>query len=178
MVLSVNDHSYLPPEVGRVLAEYLAIVRPIEIFFCEQFKLPGLSDLKGFLWADYRKGIWNGEYFSDTLKLYTSASKDVPALGYRDYRQVATAYMEKHIKYKGSSVQEQNILDLQAGHVSETAGTKYAVSTTDHRIVTRDMLYSFRIASQAWYTLMLSAVEATIDPVDGILHSIRNMLTI
>jgi hypothetical protein len=138
-----------------MLAEYLAIVRPIEIFFCEQFKLYGLEDLKEFLWADYRKGIWNGEYLSDTLKVTTSSSKDIPAFGYRDYRQVATAFMEKHIKYKDNHIQEQNILDLQAGHRSETASTSYAVSTTDHRAVNRDMLYLYRMASKAWYTLML-----------------------
>ena len=147
----------------------MAVVRPIEIFFCSQFKLPGLKDLKEFLWADYRKGIWDGEHLSDTLKLVTSASKDIPELGYRDYRQVATAFMEKHIKHKVDAETESgdNVLDLQAGHSTATATTRYAVGKTDHRIVTRDMLFAFRIASKAWHKLMYSAsLQASI--VSGI----------
>jgi len=42
------------------------------------------------------------------------------------------AYMEKHVKYKGGSVQEQNIFDLWAGYISENAGTKYDVNMIDY----------------------------------------------
>jgi hypothetical protein len=168
-LLKVNDHRYLPSEVARILAEYLAVVRPVEIFFCELFNLSGLADLKEFLWADYSKGIWDGEYLSDTLKLHTSTSKDIPALGYRDYRQVATAFMEQHIKFNSNSEDAitNNVLDLQAGHSSAIATTRYAVSTTDLRTVTRDMLYLYRMASKAWYTLMLSEASS-LDPISGI----------
>ena len=153
------------------MTEYLAIVRPVEIFFCNLFQLPGLNDLKEFLWADYRKGLWNGEYLSDTLKLFTSTSKDLPGLGYRDYRQVSTAFMEKHIKYKVDAEveSEDNILDLQAGHSTATATTRYAVGKTDLRTITRDMLFSFRVASKAWHKLMLGEVSKS-SIINGIIY--------
>ena len=153
------------------MTEYLAIVRPVEIFFCNLFQLPGLKDLKEFLWADYRKGLWNGEYLSDTLKLFTSTSKDLPGLGYRDYRQVSTAFMEKHIKYKVDAEveSEDNILDLQAGHSTATATTRYAVGKTDLRTITRDMLFSFRVASKTWHKLMLGEVPKS-SIVNGIIY--------
>jgi hypothetical protein len=42
-------------------------------------------------------------------------------LGFQEYRQVAMAFMEKHLKYKVDEF-EDSMLDIQAGHTSRTAG--------------------------------------------------------
>ena len=81
------------------MAEYLTIVRPLEIFLSHKFNCKGASDLNEFLWADYRKGRWSGEYLSDLLKSACIEHKMQP-LGFRDYIQVALAFMERHPKYK------------------------------------------------------------------------------
>jgi len=111
----------------------------MEIYLSEIFNTKGKQDLKEFLWADYRKGIWNGAFLSDLLKQYTS-KYGMHGLGFREYRQVATAFMEKHLKYKLNEIglEMDAFLDLQAGHTSRTASTSYAVSFEDHRSVSRE----------------------------------------
>jgi hypothetical protein len=126
----------------------------------EMFNTKGKEDLKEFLWADYRKGIWDGEFLSDLLKQYTS-KYGMHALGFRDYRQVATAFMEKHLKYKLDEIglQMDAFLDLQAGHTSRTASTSYAVSSEDHRSVSREAMHQFYLASIAWHELLQKELE-------------------
>ena len=68
------------------------------MLFSNKFNCKGRNDLCEFLWADYKKGIWTGEYLSDLLKMHTSKN-NMRALGFREYRQIAVAFMEKHLKY-------------------------------------------------------------------------------
>jgi len=141
--------------LGSIVAEYLTLVRPLEVFLSTKFNCKGKDDLKEFLWADYRKGRWNGEFLSDLLKNTTSQHK-MPALGFRDYRQVATAFMEMHLKYKAKNKLGQNaIIDLQAGHSSRTAGADYAVSTEDHGRVSREAMHLYYLESIEWNELLL-----------------------
>ena len=136
-------------------------MRPLEIFLSHKLNCKGTSDLNEFLWADYRKGRWNGEYLSGLLKITTSQHKMQP-LGFRDYRQVAQAFMEKHLKYKVKDIQGLNaILDLQAGHNSRTAGRDYAVSTEDHGKVSREAMHQYYLASSEWHGLLLSSDRET-----------------
>lgn len=136
-------------------------MRPLEIFLSHKFNCKGASDLNEFLWADYRKGRWNGEFLSDLLKITTSQHKMQP-LRFRDYRQVAQAFMEKHLKYKVKDMQGLNaILDLQAGHNSRTAGRDYAVSTEDHGKVSREAMHQYYLASSEWHGLLLSSDRET-----------------
>jgi len=140
-----------------MIAEYLTLVRPLEVFLSTKFNCNGKDDLKEFLWADYRKGRWNGEFLSDLLKNATSQHK-IPALGFRDYRQVAVAFMEMHLKYKAKDKLGQNaIVDLQAGHSSRTAGIDYAVSTEDHGKVSREAMHLYYLESMEWNELLLCA---------------------
>lgn len=136
----------------------------MEIFFCEKFELRGGSDLSEFLWADYKKGQWSGEYLSDILKLKTSES-GMHGLGFRDYRQVAIAFMEEHLKYKvdGTGLDQDAILDVQAGHSSRTAGLAYAIAEGDHRSVSREAMHKFENESKRWYNLLLkkTIIEGT-----------------
>lgn len=130
-------------------------MRPLEIFLSHKFNCKGANDLNEFLWADYRKGRWNGEFLSDLLKITTSQHK-MQALGFRDYRQVAGAFMEKHLKYKTKDIRGLNaILDLQAGHNSRTAAVDYAVSTEDHGKVSREAMHQYYLASKEWHELLL-----------------------
>jgi len=119
------------------------MVRPIEIFFSGLFNCKGGKDLNEFLWADYKKGIWSGEYLSELLKTHTSNNK-MRALGFRDYRQVAVAFMEKHLKHKMDGHGwngGENVFDLQAGHVGRTVETHYAVASRDSRLVSREEMH-------------------------------------
>jgi hypothetical protein len=139
------------------LAEYLTIVRPLEVFLSCKFNCKGGDDLNEFLWADYKKGRWDGEFLSDLLKITTSEHK-MQALGFRDYRQVAVAFMEKHVKYKVKDIQGVNsILDLQGGHSSLTVGRDYAVSTEDHGQISRETMHQYYLASMEWSQLLLSS---------------------
>src|SRR5215510_14298645 len=127
-----------------MLAEYLTLGRPLEIFLSQKFNCKGARDLNEFLWADYKKGRWDGEFISDLLKIATSEHK-MQALGFRDYRQVALAFMEKHLKYKSKDMSLNAILDLQAGHSSRTAAAEYAVSTEDHGNVSREAMHQYHL---------------------------------
>jgi len=71
---------------------------------------------------------------------------------------VATAFMEKHLKYKADELQIiwDAIYDLQAGHSSRTAGIAYAIGTKDHRSVSRDAMHQFYLASKSWHELLSS----------------------
>ena len=96
-----------------MLVEYLSFMRPLEVFYCEKFNFKGAVDLNEFLWADYRKGIWDGEFLSDHLQIYLQEN-GMSALGLREYRQVTIAFMKKHLKYREDDI--YSFLDAQAGH--------------------------------------------------------------
>jgi hypothetical protein len=140
--------------LSELLAEYLTIVRPVEVHLSKKFNCKGADDLNEFLWADYRKGVWDGDVISDQLKIET-ASHGMHSLGLREYRQVATVFMEKHLKYKASVENVNAVLDLQAGHSSRTAET-YAVATEDHADITREAMHQYCLESDEWSELLLS----------------------
>jgi hypothetical protein len=148
---------FMPKRLGTMLAEYLAIVRPLEVFFSEKFQCKGAADLNEFLWADPRKGLWTGDFISDIMKRTTSRH-GMHGLGFREYRQVATAFMEHHLKYKADDREDRNInavFDMQAGHSSRTAGVHYAVATEDHRQVSREAMHQYFLVSRKWQELLL-----------------------
>ena len=164
----------MPKELGMMLAEYLSVVRPLEVFFSNKFNYEGAADLNEFMWADYRKGVWDGEFLSDRLQIYTSGH-GMHGLGFQEYRQVATAFMEKHLKYKLDEF-EDSMLDIQAGHTSRTAGMEYARSTEDHRQVGREVMHKFYLVSNAWQRLLqplsgtsvpMRSVSIPMDETDG-----------
>ena len=147
----------MPKRLGVLLAEYLAIVRPLEVFLSERFNCKGAADLNEFMWADFNKGLWTGDFLSDLLK-QTTSGHGMHGLGFREYRQVATVFMEKHLKYKAADPDDENVnavFDMQAGHSSRTAGASYAVATEDHRQVSRDVIHRYYTVSREWYELLL-----------------------
>jgi len=146
----------MPKRLGIMLAEYLCIVRPLEVFLSEKFKCKGAEDLNEFMWADHKKGVWDGDFLSDLLQSYTS-EHGMRGLGFQEYRQIAIAFMEKHLKYKvdDSDNMLNAFLDIQAGHSSRTAGTDYARSTEDHRQVSREAMHQFFLVSMRWQDLLV-----------------------
>jgi hypothetical protein len=146
----------MPKELGLILAEYLCVIRPLEVFFSEKFGCKGVVDLNEFMWADHRKGVWDGEFLSNLLQTYTS-SHGMHGLGFREYRQVASAFMEKHLKYKEDEgeIAQNAVLDMQAGHSSAMAGAHYARATEDHRQVSRELMHQYYLVSREWGTLLL-----------------------
>lgn len=154
--MSVLMYRFMPKQLGIILAEYLSVVRPLEVFLSEKFKCKGAADLNEFMWADHKKGVWDGEFLSDLLQTYTS-EHGMRGLGFQEYRQVATAFMEKHLKYKvdDSDNNVNAIFDVQAGHSSRTAGMEYARSTEDHRQVGREAMHKFFLVSMQWQDLLL-----------------------
>ena len=153
---SADRDRFLPLDLAALLTEYLAIIRPVEIWFCELYNLKGKDDLKEFLWADYKKGVWDGDDLSDLLKTFTVQNGMRP-LGLQEYRQVAIAFMEKHLGYKvkdGELDEYENIFNLQAGHSSRTTNVHYAVATGDSRLITREGMHYFCLASEAWQQLL------------------------
>jgi hypothetical protein len=149
-----TDFRFLPRELGTMVAEYLCFVRPLEVFFSEKFHFHGAGDMNEFLWADYRKGIWDGDFLSDRLQIYTS-QHGMHGLGLQEYRQVATAFMKKHLKYHGDD--DINLfLDAQAGHSKRIAETEYAISTEDHRQITTEVLHQYFLVSTEWQKLLIN----------------------
>jgi hypothetical protein len=159
---------FLPEQLSVMMAEYLCIVRPLEVFFCEKFQCKGLSDVNEFIWADYRKGIWTGDFISDRLQLATSTHK-MHGLGLQEYRQVATAFMEVHIK-EVNNVQKDStsLLDTQAGHSARTRQMEYARSTEDHRQVGRDTMHEYYLISNKWHELLLSTPPGSRMEIDNV----------
>jgi len=122
--------------------------------------------MKEFLWADYRKGVWDGDDLSNLLK--TSSVRSMRPLGIREYRQVATAFMEQHLRYKVDDGQEEeNIFNLQAGHGGRTTNLRYAVATGDSRIITRSAMHQFFIASGKWSALLRNRSTGVEVPMNG-----------
>jgi len=149
------SHRFLPKELSPLFAQYLVLVRPVESYLCELFDCKGKEDVKEFLCADYKRGLWDGDTLSGLLKKFTASHGMMP-LGFREYRQVATAFMERHIKYNMERPFE-SALDHQAGHSSSTAGAHYAVSSTDHRTLSREALHRYYLVSDSWHELLLKA---------------------
>ena len=146
---------YLEKELSMLVAEYFAIVRPVEIMFCQELGFKGGADLKEFMWADYNKGRWNSNYISDVFTAITTRH-GLSNLGFSEYRHVAIAFMEKHLKHQAKSVLMDSIFDLQAGHSSSIAGSQYAISDKDHSKVSKDALHNYFLASKEWQELLLN----------------------
>ena len=62
-------------------------------------------------------------------------------LGFQEYRQVATIFIEKHLKHCENDA--ESWLDIEAGHSSHTREIEYARSTEDHRQVNREAITKF-----------------------------------
>jgi len=152
-----------------MLVEYLSVVRSLEVFFSEKFNCTGTVDLNEFMWADYKKGVWDPEFLSHRLQIYTS-KHGMHRLGLQEYRHVATAFMKKHLKYQVNEPEGNlnSLLDVQAGHSSRTVGMEYARSMEDHRQVSRELIHKFYLISKEWQRLLLQQTCETISEMRSV----------
>ena len=86
---------------------------------------------------------------SDLLQTYIS-THEMHGLGFREYRQVTTTFMKKHLKYKvDEGLNELNsVIDMQAEHTSTTTDMHYARATKDHRQVSRELMHLYYLISR------------------------------
>jgi hypothetical protein len=146
-----------------MLAEYLCFVRPVEVFFSDKFHHAGAADLNEFLWADYRKGIWDGDRLSARLQEHM-VENGMHGLGLREYRQVATAFMKRHLKYNADT-DINTFLDAQAGHSKRIAETEYAISMEDHRQLSTEAMHQYFLVSTEWQRLLMDQKSQIAKPV-------------
>jgi len=140
---------FLPEEIGDLLVKYLALVRPAEAFIAEQIECDGFENYEKMLFTDYERA-WDGnrlsEIFMREMNEWGPAS-----MGFQEYRQIANLWMKKHLK---EVKVEEDVLDHQAGHNSETAEARYGITSEDMDKLTPDKLVAFFHASQQWHRLL------------------------
>jgi superfamily II DNA helicase RecQ len=140
---------FLPDEVGVLLVKYLALVRPMEAFIAEQIECDGFENYEKMLFTDYNR-IWDGRRLSEIFM--REMNKWGPAsMGFQEYRQLANLWMKKHLK---EVKLEEDVRDHQSGHNSETADTRYGITSEDMDKLTSEKLLQFFYASQQWHRLL------------------------
>lgn len=79
-------------------------------------------------------------------------------LGYREYRQIAVAFMEKHLKYKVDNPfneEGEDMFNLQAGHLGRTVEMNYARGSKDSRVIGREAMHQYYLISVIWHDFLL-----------------------
>ena len=140
---------FLSEEIGDLLVKYLALVRSAEAFIAEQIECDDFENYEKMLFTDYEHA-WDGnrlsEIFMREMNEWGPAS-----MGFQEYRQIANLWMKKHLK---EIKLEEDVLDHQAGHNSETTEARYGITSEDMDKLTPDKLLAFFHASQQWHRLL------------------------
>jgi RecQ family ATP-dependent DNA helicase len=140
---------FLPEEVGDLLVKYLTLVRPAEAFIAEQIECDGFENYEKMLFTDYERA-WDGKRLSEIFMREMNESGPA-SMGFQEYRQIANLWMKKHLK---EIKLEEDVLDHQAGHNSETAEARYGITSEDMDKLTPEKLLGFFHASQQWHRLL------------------------
>src|SRR5436190_12051839 len=77
--------------------------------------------------------------------------RDPPFMGFQEYRQLANLWVKKHLK---EVKLEEDVLDHESGHNSETAAIRYTIKSEDMDKLTAEKLLAFFHASQQWQQLL------------------------
>lgn len=142
---------FLPEEVGDLLIKYLSLVRPMEALISEEIECEGFDNYEKLLFADEERA-WGGERLSDIFMREMNAWGPA-AMGFREYRQLITLFMRKHLKELGWD-EIDDVRDAQAGHGSRMAGMRYGITADDMAGLTPDELLAFYHASREWHRLL------------------------
>jgi hypothetical protein len=134
---------FLPEEVGDLLIKYLILVRPVERFIAEQIECDGFENYEKMLFMDYEHP-WDGKRLSKIF-MWEMNEWDSALMEFREYRQIATLWMRKHLK---KVKLEEDMLDHQTGHNSEMAEARYRITSEDMDKLTLEKLLAFFHASQ------------------------------
>jgi superfamily II DNA helicase RecQ len=140
---------FLPEEIGDLLVKYLTLVRPAESFIAEQIECDGFENYEKMLFTDYERA-WDGKRLSEIFMREMNESGPA-SMGFQEYRQIANLWMKKHLK---EIKLEEDVLDHQSGHNSETAAKRYAITSEDMDSLTPEKLLAFFHASQQWHRLL------------------------
>jgi len=140
---------YLPKEVGDLLVKYLTLVRPMEAFIAEQIECDGFENYEKMLFTDYER-VWDGKRLSEIF-MREMNDHGPASMGFQEYRQIATLWMREHLK---KLKLEADLLDEQAGHNSETAEARYAITSEDMDKLTSEKLLAFFYVSEQWHRLL------------------------
>lgn len=145
---------FLPKEVGDLLVKYLSLIRPTEAFLAERIGCKAYENYEVVLFTDDEK-IWSGQWLSGTFKRQMNQWGPA-ALGFREYRQLITVFMRKHMNERDYNKRRDgdDVRDIQAGHRSHTAVMRYGVGADDMTGVSSDRLWAFFRASQEWHHLL------------------------
>ena len=83
-------------------------------------------------------------------------------LEFKEYRQVTTAFMEKHFKYKVTNMMLSlnAILNRQTNHSSRTVSISYTIASRNHNSMSREGMYQYYLISKEWYELLLGIEES------------------
>ena len=111
-----------------LLMEYLILMRSVEIYLSEKFHCKGVNDLREFIWADYKKRLWDDNFLSDLLKIQIN-KYEIYILEFRKYRQMIMIFMKKYLKYKVTDMMLSLdvILNRQVSHSSRIISISYII---------------------------------------------------
>ena len=143
---------FLDTRTSSLLAVYLIVVRPIEVFFMRRL----LGDERANDHATYlfskMDGRMGGKEVARAFEKVLRTSW-IP-LTSRMYRHVCTAFTRELLRGKSSRAQVWLPYDEQAAHSAETAELRYGRSISDHRNITSHELVAYYAASVSWQKLL------------------------
>ena len=140
---------FLPEDIGDLLVKYLTLVRPAEGFIAEQIECDGFENYEKMLFTDYERA-WDGKRLSEIFMREMNESGPA-SMGFQEYRQIANLWMKKDLK---EIKLEEDVLDHQSGHNSETGAKRYAITSEDMDSLTPEKPLAFFHASQQWHRLL------------------------
>lgn len=143
---------FLDKRISSLLAIYLIVVRPIEVFFMR--RLVGderANDHATYLFSKI-EGRMGGKEVARTFEKVLRRSW-IP-LTSRMYRHVCTAFTRELLRGKSSRTQVWLPYDEQAAHSAETAESRYGRSISDHRNITSHEFVAYYAASVSWQKLL------------------------
>jgi superfamily II DNA/RNA helicase len=158
---------FLPTALTELLLKYLLFVRPVERFFAGMlYDGSDAVSLYGTHLLVSKGRVCNGEFVCNAFKAHSLMEMGIP-LGIADYRHVAIAFIDKHVRRQpdetehsgdgdgnGNGEAQDDIIDIQAGHSSATAAMYYARSNLDHRWLSRNAMQMFYRCSRKWQSML------------------------
>ncbi|PLW39928.1 hypothetical protein PCANC_14252 [Puccinia coronata f. sp. avenae] len=143
---------YLTPQLSVHLHNYLAYIRPVQLFMLQQLgQASVVEQMQKFLFVNSQTGKWDTPHQSNVLrKLFSQFG--VAGLTVAQWRQAAVSISAAH--FNGLLVDPlddadcNNFMDVQRNHTSSVANTHYGFSSGVG--VSRDDETHFQLASEKW----------------------------
>ena len=182
-------HRYLPRELGELVIHYLWLVLPfaqhLEHLLQKQGLIPQAPARQAYLFPPDPNGReWNGNRLREALKKETRLGLHGQALNLQAYRNIAIAISRRFLRpsqaFKqdhepplagdgdplGLGEDDDDILDLQAGHPSHLAGAVYGRGLLEQPGVILEQREQFRLTSMDWHRFLGFASAYPSSPID------------